>query len=343
MKLTQSAALAAMALALAACKEQAPAHVDIRPVKTVVAQASSVALGANYSGEIRARHEVKLGFRVPGKIAQRLVEVGQAVKPGQALLRLDGTDAGLQIAATRSQYEQARLDHERAQQLLSKGFVSQAEVDRRKSQLDALQAQYRLVANQGGYTTLLADRAGVVTAIDAEVGQVVQAGQPVARLAQDGEREVVIAVPESRVSELKEAQQLKVTLWANAGKTYQGKLRELSPDTDPVTRTYAARVVLLDADEAVRLGMTANVSLAAAKSETAVRLPLTAIYDQQGQPQVWLVDSKTQTVSLHKVKLSGAMNDEVLVSGGLRGGELVVTAGVNLLHAGQRVKLLTAK
>lgn len=350
--------IAVLPLALglvAGCSKQQETYEEVRPVRTETVRGGMVSGDVLYSGEVRARKESRLGFRIGGKITGRFVEVGDRVKAGQTLLQLDGQDAQLNVSALQAQLSaaqvnasQAKLDFDRSKQLQAQNFVSQAEVDRRQTawqaanaQLNQAQAQMKLAGNQASYTTLVADRAGVISSIDAEVGQVVSAGQPIVRLAGDGEKEVVISIPESRVDELRKADKLAISLWAMPEQQYQGKLRELAPDTDPITRTYAARVQITNADDHVRLGMTASVA-ALTGSQKAVRLPLTAIFDQTGKPQVWVVDPKTSTVNLIPVKLAGIQDNRVVVTGGLGEGQQVVTAGVHLLHAGQKVRLESA-
>lgn len=328
----------ALMAALAACSKAPEHYEEVRPVRVQTVTPGDGALTASYSGEVRARHESLLGFRIPGQIMARQVELGQAVKAGDVLMKIDPKDAVLQETSARSQYDKARMDYDRAVALHAKGFVSQSSVDQAKAGLDALQAQYKLASNQGGYTALRAEHSGVITAINAEVGQVVAAGTPVIKMAEDGEREVLVSVPESRVDELRTAKSLTVNLWAAPEKRFEARLRELAPDTDPVTRTYAARVTILKPDDSVRLGMTANVLLPG-QAATAFSLPMTAIYDNTGQPQVWLVDGKTQQVSLHPVTLAGARNGAVLIGSGLKPGDVVVTAGANLLHAGEKVRM----
>ncbi|QDQ26422.1 efflux RND transporter periplasmic adaptor subunit [Chitinimonas arctica] len=337
------ALLLAIGSALAACGKTEAKYEDVRPVRTTVVQPTGIATGASYSGEVRARRESQLAFRLPGQVLERYVELGQSVKAGQALLRLDARDVVLQQATAKSQFDKARMDFDRAQQLRAQGFVSQAQVDQAKVVFDAAKSQFSLSANQGGYTLLKAERAGIVTALTAEVGQVVAAGTPVIKVAEDGEREVVVSVPESRVEELRKASDLSVVLWATPGKRYQAKLREMAPDTDPITRTYAARITLQNPDEAVRLGMTANVLLPGEQGHAGFTLPLTAIYDQDGQPKVWVVDGKTSRVAARPVQLAGVRNDVVLVAGGLKAGETVVTAGAHLLHANQAVRLAASQ
>lgn len=326
-------------------------------MRTVVAGRTEGTVGATYSGEIRARYESQLGFRTAGKIVARLVDVGSHVKRGQPLLQLDPTQETLQVAAAgaevdaaKSRVAQARVDVKRIEQLLARNFASQAELDQQRLALDQAEAQLRsavarqqLNANLRGFTTLVADRDGVVSAISAEAGQVVAAGQSVATVAADGEREVAISIPESRIDELRKAKELQVAVWAHPGKSWTGTLRELAPDTDSVTRTYSARISIQQPDPVLlRLGMTATVIAPDVDGNGAIRLPLTAIVDREGGRQVWVVDPKTSSVAARKVKLGSAQNDSALVVEGLAGGETVVSAGVHMLQPGQRVKLTEA-
>lgn len=352
----RKAALAIGAASLIAGCSKAPVaeHEEVRPVRTVVVGESNGTVGATYSGEIRARYESQLGFRAGGKIVARLVEVGSHVKRGQPLLQLDPAQESLQLAAAgaevdaaRSRVAQAKVDVQRAETLLARQFASQAEADHQRlalqqaeAQLRAALARHQLNANQRGYTTLVADRDGVVSALHAEAGTVVAAGQTVAVVAGEGEREVLISIPESRIDELRQARQLQVAVWAHPGKSWTGTLRELAPDTDSVTRTYSARIAIAQPDpDLLRLGMTASVLAPDVDGQRAIRLPLTAIVDAGGQRKVWVVDAKSQRVAAREVKLGSAQNDNVLVTAGLAGGETVVTAGVHMLQPDQRVLL----
>lgn len=349
------AALMVMLPLVGACgHDDAAVYEDIRPVRSTVVGASSGSVGATYSGVIQPRYESKLGFQVSGRIVSRQVEVGSHVRRGQALMRLDPAQevlhvvaAGAEVEAAKSRVAQNRTDLSRTEQLLSRQFASQAEVDQQRlalaqaeSQLKSALAQQQIKVNQRGYTELLADRDGLVSAINAEAGQVVSPGQHVVTVAADGEREVLVSIPESRVDELRQAKALQVTVWARPGKTYQGVLRELAPDTDSVTRTYSARITVKDADSGLGLGMTASVLAPDVEGSTAIRLPLTAIYNKDGQALVWVVDGKTSQVATRPVKLGSAQDDKVLVVDGLAGGETVVTAGVHMLHAGQKVAVV---
>lgn len=347
------AALLALSLLAAACSDTRPvAHEDIRPVQSTVVGSSDGSVGASYSGVVQARYESKLGFQASGRIVARLVEVGSTVRRGQPLARLDPAQetlhvvaAGADVDAARSRVAQNRVDLERTEALLARQFASPAEVDQQRlalnqaeSQLRAALAQQQIKLNQRGYTELLADRDGVVSAIHAEAGQVVSAGQTIVTLAAAGEREVVISIPESRVDELRNAKSLRVSVWAQPGKVYAGALRELAPDTDSVTRTYSARISVHDADAALRLGMTASVFAPDVEGQRAIRLPLTAVLHKDRQALVWVIDEQTSQANTREVELGGAQGDSVLVTAGLSGGETVVTAGVHMLHAGQKVK-----
>lgn len=345
-----------VSLALTACQHnKADTYEEVRPVRSMVVGQQAGSVGAQYSGEIAARYESRLGFRASGKVVARLVDVGNEVRRGQVLMRLDPEQEALKLSAAtadveaaKSRVAQARIDVQRSQQLLARQFVSRAELDQHQLVLDQAEAQLRAAAalrhihlNQQSYTTLTADRDGVVTAVHAEAGQVVGAGQPVVTIAANGEREVAISIPESRVDELRRARALKVSIWAHPGKHWDGVLRELAPGADSVTRTYAARIAIAKPDTGLmRLGMTATVSAPDVDGHQAIRLPLTAIVDRESGRQVWVVNTKTSRVEARSVKLGSAEKNSVLVTAGLSSGETVVTAGVHMLKPGQRVKLV---
>ena len=341
--------------AVSACGEK-PVVVAIVPLvvtqKVVWADARSQ---ATFAGEVRARSESALGFRVGGKITERLVDVGAVIKPGMPLARMDARDFQLNAAAARSQMAaaqadvvQALADFARYNDLFQKKFVSAAEIDKRKATLDVAQARHAqakaqldVADNQGGYTVLTADRAGVITAVEAEAGQVVAAGQTVVRLARDGEKEILITLPENRLAEIQSAQKIEVTLWAAQTVKYAGKIREVSPSADAVTRTYAVRIAVVGADANMRLGMTASVALQQAATADAVVLPLTALYQQGDKTALWIVDVASQTVKLAPVKVGVFHEDTVTIAGGVKAGDTVVTAGVHKLTAGQKVRWMS--
>lgn len=306
-----------------------------------------------YSGEVRARYETNLSFRVAGKIVARNVEVGSSVRAGAVLARLDPEDQRLntrsaqsQLEAAKSEFAQTKAELERYTDLLKKNFISQAEYERRlnafnvaKARLDQAQAQLSVSKNQAGYTELVADHGGVVTAILAEVGQVVAAGQTVMKLARTDEKEVVISVPENRLADLSAARDITVTLWADPSKTYRGKVREVSPSADPVTRTYAAKMSVLDADPGVSLGMTANVYLKGIRRGSAMVLPATALFQDDGKAAVWVVDPANSQVKLVAVEVGEYVEDRVAILSGLNPGDVVVRAGVHKLFAGEKVRI----
>ncbi|MFZ5510086.1 MAG: efflux RND transporter periplasmic adaptor subunit [Pseudomonadota bacterium] len=348
--------LGAVALALlAGCggkQEQAPA---VRPVETVVVKTGALPGLSGYAGEVRARHEADLAFRIGGKVIERRVDVGAAVKKGQVLARLDPQDATLAAQAARAQVAAADADHalaraelERYRQLYQQRFVSRAVLDARetayqaaRARLDQARAQAAVSGNQAAYTELRAERDGVITAVQVEAGQVVAAGQPVMRLARPEEKEVLIHVPESRIDEVRQAAQAVISLWAEAGRRYAGRVREIAPAADAVTRTFAVRVTIADADQDVRLGMTAHVLFGAGEAAAAL-LPLTAVVQKDGRPVVWLVDPATRQVAPRPVEVAAWREDGVVVSAGVKDGDLVVARGAHKLLPGQVVRLYQA-
>ena len=208
-----------------------------------------------------------------------------------------------------------------------------------EARLAQARTQVSVSQNQADYTALTADHAGVVTGIMAEVGQVVAAGQTVVKLARTGEKEVVISVPENRLAELGASRDIAITLWADPAARYRGQVREVSPSADPVTRTYAARIAVLDADRAMNLGMTANVYLKGVRREAAAMLPATALFQDNGKAAVWVVQPDTRTVRLVPVGVGEYQEDQVAITSGLKRGDIVVRAGVHKLFDGEKVRL----
>lgn len=344
--------LLAAVLGVAGCSKPVEKAEDIRPVRVVKVAAGSVSGGSEFSGEVRARVESRLGFRVGGKIVSRKVDLGASVRRGQVLMQLDPRDlqlaqaqASAGLKAAESNRDLARAELKRYQELREKNFVSQAVLDSKETAFRSAQAShdqalaaFRNQSNQAGYADLVADADGVVTGVDAEVGQVVAAGTPVVRVAQLGEKEVVIGIPEDQVDALRKASHITIRTWARSDRSYRGKLRELSPIADPATRTYAARITIPEASEDVRLGMTAYVSFEGKSGDNAIHLPLTALHKDKAGTSVWVVENGA--VKQVQVQVSGTSGNEVVVSGGLAPGQTVVTAGVNQLRPGQKVKLL---
>ncbi len=350
-----AAVLVSAGLVAACGKAPEPKLEEIRPVRILKVDTTASGRSIEWAGEVRPRLETRLGFRVGGKMIERLVEVGTTVRAGQPIARLDPADLQLAAAAARTQIVQveaerrfAEGDLRRYRDLREKNFISQAELDRRAStfestdaRLEAARAQSRQAANQAGYAVLAADSAGVITAIEAEAGQVVAPGQTVARLARAGETEVVVAVPESQHGLVEQAKEFSVTLSALPGRTWKGRLRELSPSADPVTRTYAAKITILSPGTDVELGMSARVSALLGGTGTRIELPVSALYGKGESIQVWLVEAIKDgigSVRLQPVRTGGLSGDRVLIESGLTPGDMVVVAGAQLLRAGQRVR-----
>jgi RND family efflux transporter MFP subunit len=341
---------------LAACSKDAPPPEDVRPVRALTLAAGAVQANAEFSGDVRPRYESRLGFRVGGKISARKVDVGAGVKRGTLLMQLDPQDLRLgqaqaqaNLRAAQTNADLARAELKRYQDLRGQNFVSQAVLDQKfaashssQASVEAARAQLREQANQTGYASLESDTDGVVTGIDAEVGQVVQAGTPVVRVARTDEKEVVIGVPEDQVEALRQVGEVKVRLWADPDRAIPGKIREVSPVADPATRTYTVKVSI-PASEDVRLGMTAVVQLASQAAEASaaqLRAPLSALVQNKGASSVWVIENGA--VRLQPVRLGGVSGNDVVLASGVKPGQTIVTAGVNLLKNGQKVKILTA-
>lgn len=345
-------AAAAAAALLTACSKPPAKTEDIRPVRAIVINASSVDIDAEFAGEVRARVESRLAFRVPGKITVRKVDPGTLVRKGQVLMQLDPQDlrlnaaqamAGLRAAETTRDLAKAEL--KRYQELRVKNFVSQAVLDEKLSafraaqaSVDAAQAGYFGQANQAGYASLVSDIDGVVTAVDAEVGTVVAPGTPVVRVAKTSEKEIVIALPEDKVETMRKVEDVTVRMWANREAVIPGKIREVSPVADPATRTYAVKVSIPDNIEGVKLGMTANVQFSSTTAQPMIRVPLTALFHEKNTTSVWIVENGT--VKLVPVQVGGTAGNDVVLAGGVKPGQTVVTAGVNLLKQGQKVTIM---
>jgi RND family efflux transporter MFP subunit len=317
-----------------------PAKIE-QPALTMVVGSVASDSGNIYSGEIRARHETQLGFRIGGKIIARLVDAGARVRAGQVLARLDPVDSSLQASSAQAQYQLAAADAERYRELRSKGFVSQSALDAKEAVLKTAAAQAGLTGNQTGYTELRADHAGVIAATMAEVGQVVSAGQPVLLLAQDGEREVAIAIPETEFAGLKIVAPADVTLWSEKSDAvhFKGRLRELSPSADTASRTYAARVALSGSVARAELGMTAQVRFNGHSRNNQFIIPLTAIFQQGDQAAVWVV-AADRSVSLHPVNVAAYRDNGAVIASGVTAGERIVGAGVHKLHTGEKIRII---
>ncbi|MBI3901863.1 MAG: efflux RND transporter periplasmic adaptor subunit [Nitrosomonadales bacterium] len=341
-----------LCLALLASCEKPPAPPEpLRPVKTMQVVMEPNEASFSLPGEVRARYETPLAFRVGGKITECKVNLGDIVHRGQILAKLEPADYQLAtqsgaagVAEARSALTLAEADLIRYRSLREKGFVSaamldqkQAAADAARARVEALQSAHAEQNRQLDYTTLPAESDGVVTGYDCNVGQVVNVGQPILKLAQAGEKEILINLPEAELQHARSAANFSVSLNALPGKLYQGTLRELSAAADPATRTYAARLAVKNADASMQLGMSATVDLHPVGNQV-MRLPLSAVVSRDSKPSVWKVDN-TGVVHGVAIAIAGIEGNAVRIASGLNSGDVVVTAGVNLLRDGEKVKL----
>ncbi len=342
---------------LAACEDQAVSAVA-KPERPVQVQRVTIAANTksrDFVGVVRARYETDLAFRVAGKIIARTVNVGDRVEAGDVVARLDPQDLKLQVesadaelAAATSNLAQAVADLARYTTLRERGYAAVAEYDRKKAAKDEAEGRLErarraldLARNQFTYTELKADAAGVITVTVAEAGQVVAIGQPVARLAHRGETEAVVALPETWLSEARAAQ-ANVRLWSEPDRSFSARLRELSPQADAATRTYAARFTIDNPDDTVALGMTATVTLTRKAEAPAVKVPLTAVLNRGTGPLVYVVD-ETGTVTRRPVTVSSFSEDAVTITSGLGEGDKIVALGVQKLDPGMKVRTVEVR
>jgi membrane fusion protein, multidrug efflux system len=340
---------------LAACRPAPPPAEPVRAVRTMLVGSGPVNGEHEYAGEVRARIESRLGFRVGGKMASRRANLGDSVRAGQVLATLDPTDLRLGVEAAeaalkaaKSAYDFSAAELRRFGELKDQGFISGWELERRetalanaRAQFEQAQVQAQAQRNQARYASLVADAAGVITAIEAEPGAVLGAGAPVVRLAHDGPRDVVFSVPEDRISALRtlsgRAGAIQVVLWPGGHSPRPATVREVAASADPATRTFIVKADL-GPDAPVRLGQTATIRVTASPSTSAIRLPLAAVIEHQGGAAVWLLDRDSMTVRPQHVQVAGADGNEVLIASGLAVGQTVVTAGTHVLTVGQKVR-----
>lgn len=351
----------ALGAALAGCSRPEPPPEPVRAVKLLTVGASEVQAQRLFAADVRARVESRLGFRVAGKLVQRHVELGQAVRAGQLLAQLDARDyrlavqaAQAQVAAATTQRDLAQADYERFAQLKAQNFISGAELDRRRATAQAAQAQLTQAlaqassqGNQENYTQLRADADGVVTAIEAEPGQVLEQGQTVLRLAQGGARDAVFAVPEDLVGQLRVGQEVAVRPWGGAAEgvaKLRATVRDIAASADPVTRTFTVKAAL-SGSPLPPLGATLTVypSAFAPRGVQALRLPTSALWAQGQQTAVWVFDAASSTVRAQVIEVAQVDGNEVLVRAGLQAGAQVVATGVHVLAPGQKVSIYQAK
>ncbi len=349
-----AAAFAGLALALlAACNKQPPPQAEVRPVRTVTAVAHAAGEPVSVTGQIRARTEESLAFRVDGRMIARRVDVGQVLQINQLVAELDPqplrdalrTAQAAQAAAEASLHE-ASKNVERQRILNKQGVASGVALDAAertfqtaKANVDAAAAQVHQAEDRLGYTQLRADAPGSVIATGAEAGEVVRAGQTIVTVAQEGGVDAVFDVPASLIQQVSPDALITVTLSDDSSVRTTGRVRELAPQADPVTRSFRVKVGLTEKPEAMRLGATV-VGRTNMRETAGIELPATALTMAENKPALWVVDPKSMEVSLRPVELLRQTSSSIIVSQGLEGGELVVTAGVHALRPGQKVRLL---
>lgn len=344
----------AASLVLVACGKEPAAAEPVRAVRTMTVGQLSGATLRDYAGEVHARVESRLAFRVGGKIVQRPVNLGDRVKDGQALAQVDPADlrfgqdaARAGLAAAKVNYEQTAADYKRYQDLRTQGFISAAELERRNSGLEAARAQFDqaraqagLQTNQAAYAALTADSAGVITAVYADVGTVVGAGSPVVSLAHDGPRDVVFAVPEDQLAIFRKllgkAGGVSVTVWGGNA-TLPATIREVAAAADPASRTFQVKADLPAGS--VELGQTATVHVELAPADGKLRLPMQAVAGTGKESHVWVLDKQAMKVREQPVVVLRAEGDTLVIDSGLKSGDTVVTAGAHVLSPNQQVTL----
>ncbi|MFW5440573.1 MAG: efflux RND transporter periplasmic adaptor subunit [Methylophilaceae bacterium] len=344
--------LLVLSLFILGCEKAAEPTPPPRPALVVMAGHTSAAIGLDLVlvGEVKSRYESNQSFRIAGKIVERKVEVGDVVKKGQVLARIDATDSHLSTQAARADvlsavanYDLAKAEVERQRKLVEKKFISQSALDLQEAQLKTtaarlkqVKAQAAVSSNQSRYTALVADRSGVITQIQAEPGQVVSIGQKIVQIVDTQQIEVLVAVPESRVESVKVGDMVAIKLWANQEKLYQGKVREITPAASEATRAFDMRVSFIDADEQVKLGMTAGVRFATDEAAKII-IPSAAVTSLEGETIVWVIDNNG--IANPREVVAGPFTEYgIAITSGLVADEMVAIAGVHTLVKGQQVK-----
>jgi RND family efflux transporter MFP subunit len=324
----------------------------VRPAKVMEIAFQQRSQSLVLAGTVVPRIESTLGFRVAGKIIARTVDVGTIVKPGDLIAELDPADFRLAVdnaraalASADADYVRAKADHERYLNLRGSGAFTPQTLEQRQSlaattlaRVEQAKSQLASAENNLAYTELHADAPGVVTAVQAEAGQVMTQGQGVVKVARTDELEILVGVPEHRLKAVRKADIASFELWSDPGHRFAAKLRELSPSADPMTRTYPARFSVIDPPEFIGLGMTATLAFERPDGAPVAEVPLSAIFQRGTQPAVWVVDKESGTVALRPVTVARWRDDTAAIASGVKDGEMIATAGVHKLEAGQKVK-----
>jgi RND family efflux transporter MFP subunit len=346
-------AAALIAATVAGCDQPGPAASQPRAVRAVTVERRATGQTLSLTGHVRAKDQVSVAFRLDGRVLERPVTVGDVLRPGQIIARLDKQDeenalrsAQADLASVEAQRKQARLTFARQQELLKDGWTPRAKFDEAQqalataeAQVDAAQAKLRIARDQLSYTVLVADAPSAVTAVGAEPGEVLRAGQMVVQLAVQGARDVVFDAPEQLVRTAPRDPIVEIVLNDDPLVTASGRVREVAPQADATTRTFQVKVGIVDPPPAMRLGSTVTGRITL-PLPAGLEVPASALTESEGRPAVWVVDAQSRTVSLRKVDVAHYAQASVLISDGLQNGELVVTAGVQTLHPGQKVQIL---
>jgi len=354
-RLLAGVSLALLAIALTGCNDKVAEKATLgRPVMVASVHYEAESPERSFVGTIKPRIETDMGFRVPGKVAKRLVEVGQTVDVGQPLATLDEVDLKLQAEQAQAEFRaatgvlaQAAASEQRAKDLRAKGWTTDAQMDQARAAADEARARLNraersveLTNNSLSYATLVADSRGVVTVTLIDAGQVVASGQTAIRVARFAEKEAVVAIPETLVGRAKDGV-ASVSLWSEPDKKYAAKLREIAPNADPATRTYLAKFSLPGAGEQVSLGMTATLTLSDKATQRVARLPLSALFSAGGDPSLYVVGDNGE-VKLAPVAVKSYESNDVVISGGVDEGAKIVVLGVQKLDPAQKVRVVSS-
>jgi RND family efflux transporter MFP subunit len=347
------AAAALIVMTLVGCDKKPPPAAEVRPVRTVTVERGGKGETVSLTGQVRAKDHVSLAFRLDGRMIKRLVNVGDVLKAGEIVAQLDPQNqqnalrtAQANLASAEAALTEARLTFVRQQKLLAERVTPRAKFDEAQhaflsaeAQVDAAQAQVGIAQDQLSYTVLFADAPGVVTATGAEPGEVVRAGQTIVNIARQGGRDAVFDVSEQLMRTGPRDPVVQIALTNDPSVRATGRVREVSPQADPATRTFQVKVGIIEPPPAMELGSTVTGSIKLS-APPGVEVPASALTEANGRPAVWVVDPQSKTVSLRNVNVSRYDPADVVVSQGLNAGEIVVTAGVQTLHPGQKVRLL---
>lgn len=345
-----------VAVSVTACDKPPASVVEARPVRAITVSGAASGESVSLTGQIRAKDQTNIAFRLDGRMMERPVNVGDVVEAGQVVARLDPANqqnslrsAQASLASAEAVLTQARLTFGRQEELLKNGWTPRSKFDdaqqslsTAQAQVDSAKARLRTAQDQLSYTVLYADAPGAVTAVGAEPGEVVRTGKMIVQVAHEGGRDAVFDVPEQLIRRGPRDAVAEITLSNDPQVKATARVREVSPQADAATRTFQVKFGIIDPPDAMRLGATVT-GRATLAPPPGVEIPASALLEANGRPAVWIVDPQSLTVSLRNVEVGRYDPASVVVSQGLETGERVVTAGVQTLHPGQKVRLLGAQ